>query len=161
MIKKIFTKCSFHYLAKGLDILLRYDKSVTDMLADVEDGTCVRLGVLGCDTKVIIVKSDGRLLLQKKYEGQADLAIYFKFFGSLPSIVFGSRSIVDCYVQDEFFIKGELRNSVSLVSAMQQFMAYLLPRKRFQKAYGYAPQLHIGKFKFFGRLLFGKTGVAK
>lgn len=155
--KKLFTKTSFYYMSKGLDVLLKNDSNVKDRLAIIDEGTKIKLTILGQKDRLILVKKRDGFAISKNND--FDLSITFKFFGSLPKIVFGKSSVTDCYLSDEFFVQGELRYAVAMVCAIEQFMAYLLPKKRYQKVYGRPLHCSMKKGNMFFKLLFARRDV--
>lgn len=153
-MKKLFSKTSFYFMSKGLDILLKNDDEVKDRLAIIDDGTSIKLSIFGQKENLILVKMNDGFVVTKIND--VDLEITFKFFASLPKIVFGKSSVTDCYLSDEFFVIGELRYAVAIVFAIEKFMAYIMPKKRYQKVYGRPPKNSLSKGKMFAKLLFAR-----
>lgn len=157
LMEKIFAKISFYYLGKGLNILAKHDDDVLDRLAIVPTGSVISLSILGQNEKLALMKTDNGFAVSK--ENNVDFQITFKFFDSLPSIVFGQKSVTECYLNNEFFVAGDLRYAVAIVYAIEQLMAYLLPKKRYQKVYGRMPKYKMKKIKMLGKLLFARRAM--
>lgn len=155
---KLFTKVCFYYMSKGLDNLLKLDMEVQERLQLIENNTVIKLAILGYKEQLLLQKSENRFLVCKNCTREPDLTITFKCFSSLPKILFGTSSVTECYLNDEFFVKGELRYAVTMVFAIEKFMAYLLPKKKYAKVYKRHPENAIKKSKMFGKLLFAKRG---
>lgn len=155
---KIFSKVSFYFMSKGLNLLLKKDGQVKERLSIIPDNTIMKIAILGEKENLLFKKIGDNLLICKNCDSNADLTITFKFFKSLTNIVFGKISVTNCYLNDEFFVQGELRYAVSIVFAIEKFMAYLLSKKQFIKKYGFVPNNAVSKSNMFMHLLFGKRG---
>lgn len=157
LVKKTFAKISFNYMSKGLDALAKCDDEVRDRLEIIPIGTVVKLSILGQKQVLNLVKTSDGFAVSKAEN--CDLEITFKFFASLPNVVFGKQSVTDCYLNNEFFMTGELRFAVAIVFAIEKFMQYLLSEKKYAKVYGRAPERAVKKSKIFGKLLFARRVV--
>lgn len=155
MIRNIFTKVSFYYLSKGLDVLATGDDAVKRVLDIMPVGCVIKLDILGSKQCLVIQKCEQGFCLLKTAK-QIDLTITFKNFNSLTSIVFGKSSVTDCYLQDDFVVCGELRYAVAMVYAFEKFISYILSKKRFYKVYHRQAVKTITTSKMYAKLIFAK-----
>ena len=155
LIQKAFVKISFYYLSKGLDKLYQEDSEVQKRLAIIPNETKIKLSILGSSQCLVLKKSENGLYKCKDTEN-CDLSINFKHNKTLPNIVFGTSSVIDCYLMDEFFVCGELKYAVALVYLLECFMGYILPNKLYQKTYKRKAEKSITSCKMFITLLFAK-----
>lgn len=160
IINNVFAKAIFCYMSKGLDKLVRLDSDVKKRLEIVPCGSIIKLEIMGEKASLTLKKcEDGFAFVKDKEDLQADLTITLKFFQTLPKIVFGTSSVTECYLNDEFFVQGNLRWALAIVFALEKFMAYIMSKKKFQNVYGVEANNTISKGKMLRFLLFAKRRI--
>lgn len=161
LFESVFTKISFYYMSKGINLLLQFDNDIKSRFAEIDDNVNIKIAILNESKSLKLKKTENNILAYKNKDNccDYDLIITFKYFKSLPNIVTGKSSVTDSYINNEFFVQGNLRYAVIIVYAIEKFMAYLLPKKIYIKHYGRTPYFAIKKSKMLLKLLFSKRRI--
>lgn len=158
IFENLTTKIVFWAMSKGITYLYAKDEEVMEYFRCVKDKTTISVGELGFDNFLTFEKQQDKLYTYKNNEkpDKVDLEIIFKFSSSLFNILFGKISVRTAYANKAFSLRGEIRDAMAFVFAVEKFMAYFMPKKVYRNIYKREPNMAVSRFKMIAHILFGR-----
>lgn len=128
-MKRMILKVILWLLPRALNVLARFDSSVTDELNQLPDGACVRVRAgLTEDAPCMTVIRRGSRLVRASADAKADIEIAFKSESGAFLVFTGCMSIGQAYCGHRFVLKGNINETMCLVRAIETAEGYLFPR---------------------------------
>lgn len=155
MAKKDFL-CNiiFKVLARGVCVLNEKDSTIQSEIDALPEEYTFSLGILPYGDYVYILKRNGKLYVNKDYNGTVDLSIAFKNAKSATRVMLARSSIAESYCRHDLLVSGDIAEAMGLVRVINRAEKYLFPHfmtKRF------LPKIkkEYNSFALYCRALFG------
>lgn len=128
-MKRPVLKLILWLLPRALNVLMRFDASVAEELAQLGDGACVRVRAgMTPDSPALTFVHDGRRLHSAADSRPADIEITFKSESGAFRVFTGCESMGRAYCGHRFVLKGNINETMCLLRAIETAEGYLFPR---------------------------------
>lgn len=161
IIDSAFSNIAYKALAKAITVISQEDEYMQFLVSKLGNERDIVFKIMQFDTAagITLKKSVGSNILTstKQVNKIADITIISKCMDITYSLVFGTRSVIDCYNQQGFVAIGDVSKSTTIVNILSYVFAVLFSRKNYIDYYVENPKFTISRGKVIGKVLFGRV----
>lgn len=140
-------------LYRGMAVLSRRDSRVKQELMHWPKGLALKL-VCGPKGPVLTLIWDGNRLLRGHRFDRADITMTFKSPEKAFRVLTGQRGISDAYARHDFFLKGDIHQTMRFMRAVEITEAYLFPKIMTRRILKRVPKKELPTPVVYARLFF-------
>lgn len=152
---------AYKALAKAIAIISREDEYMQFLVSKLGNESDILFKFMQFDTAagITLKKCVGSNVLTstKQVNKTADITIITKCMDITYSLVFGKRSVIECYNQQGFVAIGDLSKSTTIVNILSYVFAVMFSRKKYIDYYVENPKFTISRWRIIGKVLFGRV----
>ena len=157
-MKKMVLHLILRVLYRTMRVLERRDPGVAADLAQLPEGTVVRLraGMADDAPQLTVMRREGKLVLAGD-DVRADIEIEFKSTDAALRVFTGCESIGRAYCQHRFVLTGNINETMCLVRAIETAEGYLFPRLWNRRILKHRVEKQLPTLAVYGLVLCGRA----